>query len=115
LGKYLAVQKFSHIFVLSISQNKKNTMIQIKNWLTDAVIFEGDYPSIKAAVEAAVKQGVSLAYADLEGAYLERANLLGANLYGANLEGAYLTYAILTGAILTLANLYDAILYRTIF
>ena len=42
-------------------------MIQIKNWKTGAVIFEGDYPTIKAAVEAAVKQGVSLAYADLSG------------------------------------------------
>ena len=40
-------------------------MIQIKNWKTGAVIFEGDYPNIKAAVEAAVRQDVSLAWADL--------------------------------------------------
>ena len=40
-------------------------MIQILNWKTNKVIFEGDYPTIKDAVEAAVKQRVSLAYADL--------------------------------------------------
>lgn len=65
-------------------------MIQIKNWHTGAVIFEGNYPTIKAAVEAAVKAGVSLAYADL----------FKADLRGANLAWAYLATAILTGAIL---------------
>ncbi len=64
-------------------------MIQIKNWLTGAVIFEGEYPTIKDAVEAAVKQGVSLAYADLEGA-LEGADLRGADFRGADLRGASL-------------------------
>jgi len=104
--------------------NKKNFMIQILNWRTGAVIFEGDYPTIKDAVEAAVKQRVSLAYADLEGANLEDANLEDADLENANLEDANLykaklawadlTGANLTGADLTGANLTNAILIDTI-
>ena len=88
--------------------NKKNFMIQILNWKTNEVIFEGEYQSIKDAVEAAVKQGVSLAWADLEDANLEGANLEGANLYGADLTGANLRCANLTGANLTGANLTGA-------
>ena len=42
-------------------------MMQIKNWQTGAVIFEGNYPSIKA--------GVSLAFADLTQANFFKANI----------------------------------------
>ena len=59
--------------------------IEIKNRWTDSVIFNGEYYTIKEAVEAAVKQG-----ANLRGANLRGANLGGANLEGANLRGAYL-------------------------
>ena len=96
-------------------------MIQIKNWRTGAVIFEGEYQSIKDAVEAAVKQGVSLAWANLAyedftdailiGAILTRANLIGANLIGADLTDAILIGANLTWADLTRAILIRAILY----
>jgi uncharacterized protein YjbI with pentapeptide repeats len=80
-------------------------MIQIKNWKTDAVIFEGEYQSIKDAVEAAVKQGVSLACADLTGAILSWADLEGANLANTLLKNAILKNAILKNAILKRANL----------
>ena len=84
-------------------------MIKIRNWRTSAVIFEGEYPTIKDAVEAAVKQGVSLASADLEGA-----DLRGADLEGADLTGANLRVADLTGANLRVADLTDAIVTGTI-
>ena len=81
---------------------KHSTMIQILNYQTGGVIFEGDYPNIKEAVEAAVKQGVSLAFADLSRVNLEGANLEGANFYKANLRWANLYKA----------NLYKANLYK---
>ena len=48
--------------------------IQIKSRVTLAVLFEGDYPSIKTALEFAVKSG-----ANLSDAILRDANLRGAN------------------------------------
>ena len=119
MGKYLVAQIFSHNFVLLFATKKQEKMIQIRNWRTSEVIFEGDYQSIKDAVEAAVKQRVSLAWADLAGADLTdasliRADLRGASLIGANLEGVNLTGANLTGAKLKWADLTDAIVTGTI-
>jgi uncharacterized protein YjbI with pentapeptide repeats len=82
--------------------------IQIKHRLTAAVLFEGEFGSLRLAVEAAVESRANLTGAYLAGAYLMRANLTGAYLTGANLTGAYLMRANLTGANLTRANLTDA-------
>ena len=81
--------------------------------MNGTVLFAGDYDSLKACVEAAVKQGAYLNGADLScadlgganlhgaylhGAYLGDANLSCANLNGADLNGAYLSCADLSGA-----------------
>jgi uncharacterized protein YjbI with pentapeptide repeats len=88
--------------------------------------------TIKRTVEEAVKQGASLAYADLKGESLNYAKLDHANLYGASLNGvkmngvklnyakldhadlyeANLNYAELNGASLYNSNLHCANLYR---
>ena len=91
--------------------------MQLLHRYTSTVIFEAEVKTINELVELAVRQGVSLAYANLEGAIiyraiLYRANLEGAILEGANLEGANLYRAILEGANLEGANLEGAILYR---
>ena len=56
--------------------------IQIKHWLTGAILWEGEAPTLKDALEAAVAA---------------RANLTGANLAGADLAGADLAGAIIRG------------------
>lgn len=71
---------------------------------TGATILEGDYPSVRDAVEARRTY--------LSGAYLSRADLSGANLTGAELSGANLTGADLSGANLTWADLSEANLSR---
>ena len=88
-------------------------MTKIINWKTNETIIEDSNLSIKELVEKAVKEGVSLAYADLRGADLDYADLRKAdlsyadlsyaNLYGADLKGANLWSANLGGA-----NLYGA-------
>ena len=90
-------------------------MIQILNWKTGEVIFKGNYPNIKEAVETAVKEGVSLAFAHLAGADLTDINLTGVNLTGVNLTGVNFAWANLTGAnfrgaTITRANFCNAIL-----
>lgn len=62
--------------------------IEIKNWLTDEVIFahECENNTIKTTVEAAVSAGVSLNGAELNYAELNHAKLNGAKLNGANLD-----------------------------
>ncbi|HBC89559.1 MAG TPA: hypothetical protein DCZ94_21690 [Lentisphaeria bacterium] len=69
--------------------------IEIKKWTNDEVLFSLDIEnnSIKLTVEAAVKAGVSLSYANLYSANLVRANLDSANLYSANLDSANLNGA----------------------
>jgi Pentapeptide repeats (8 copies) len=88
-------------------------MIQtIKHRFTYAPLYQGEYGTLRAAVEAAVKAGASLegadlGGADLGGASLEGDDLRGADLGGANLEGADLGGANLAGANLTGAYLPD--------
>ena len=60
---------------------------EIKNRYDGTVIFKGDYPTLKACVEDAVKKGISLENANLENANLENAILTNANLENANLWG----------------------------
>jgi uncharacterized protein YjbI with pentapeptide repeats len=91
--------------------------IEIKNW-SGNVLHTIEADSLKAAVEALVKQGCNLRgvylegayleWAYLGGAYLEGANLRGANLEGANLRGVYLRGSNLRGANLEGANLEGA-------
>ena len=96
------------------------TKIEIENWRTKAVIFsyECEKNTYKKTVEAAVKQGVSLEYAnlisvnlryaDLRNADLRNAMLSNAFLFKAKLNDADLRNAILVGANLTKANLENA-------
>ena len=81
--------------------------IQIKNYITDEVIYEHEEEdnTIKKTVEAAVRDKIHLGGANLGGANLRGANLRGANLGGANLGGANLRGANLGGANLGDANL----------
>ena len=62
--------------------------IQIKTRFSGKVLFKTEAPSIKVALELAVKSGADLRYADLSGA----------DLRGAVLSGADLRYAYLSGA-----------------
>ena len=97
-------------------------MIQIKSWLTRAVLFECEASAEIArasarmqlgfAVKMAVKTGADLTGADLRGAVLTRAGLTGADLTRADLTDADLTGADLTGAVLTDAVLRGADLTR---
>jgi hypothetical protein len=90
--------------------------IIIRHRYTDAVLFEfqptdeqqSSGLAMRAALEAATKDGANLDGANLDGAYLRGANLCGANLDGANLDGAYLRGANLCGANLRGANLCGA-------
>ncbi|WP_131754077.1 pentapeptide repeat-containing protein [Burkholderia vietnamiensis] len=89
--------------------------IEILNRWTLKVIFECEADSMKAAVELACKQGVSLSDANLSGADLSDADLSGAYLSGADLSdadlsGAYLSDADLSGAYLSGADLSGAYL-----
>ena len=63
--------------------NKMTYKRKIINWKTKAIIIEGENLSVKKMVEKAIKNGVSLEYANLR-----RANLEDANLEDANLEDA---------------------------
>ncbi len=67
--------------------------IEIKNRFTGTVLFEGEFASLRACVEEAVR-----VRADLSGANLYRANLSRANLYRADLSRANLSEANLSGA-----------------
>jgi hypothetical protein len=71
-------------------------------------LFKSQYPTIKEAVQEAVKANSDLCGADLRGADLRGANLYGADLYGADLCGADLYGADLRGAYLYGADLYAA-------
>ena len=84
--------------------------ISIKCRFTDKILFEGEYESMRHALEAAVKAGANLAGAKLAGANLADADLARANLAGANLVGANLASAHLASANLASANLAGAYL-----
>jgi hypothetical protein len=83
-------------------------LFQIKSRLNGIVRFEGEYDSLAACVEAAVKYGADLYGADLTGARLPYARLSGARFCGADLSGAYLVGADFSGADLSGADLYGA-------
>ena len=60
-------------------------MITIKRWDNDEVIYTSNKETIKEAVEEAVANKISLAYADLRKANLHKANLSEADFSKANL------------------------------
>ena len=84
--------------------------IEIRNRWSDAVIFihEAEGATMRDAVLAAVRQGVSLRAADLRAANLRAADLSDADLRAANLRAADLSAANLRAADLSDANLSDA-------
>ena len=95
--------------------------IDIKNWVTGAVIFshECEKNTIKKTVEEAIKRDINLSYADLRNtdlsfARLDYAKLSYANLSNADLESASLFNAKLIDANLSNANLEGAVLFRTV-
>jgi hypothetical protein len=82
--------------------------IKILNRFTGAVLFEGEYESLRACVEDAVRRNVSLDGASLNGASLDGASLNGASLDRASLNDAWLDGASLNGAWLDGASLNGA-------
>jgi hypothetical protein len=82
--------------------------IEIKHWYDRGILFEGEFGSLKIAVEAAVSSGARLDGARLVGASLVGASLDGARLDGARLDGARLDGASLVGARLVGASLVGA-------
>ena len=84
--------------------------IEIKN-ISGAIIYSGEFESVRHAIEQAVVDKADLHGANLYEANLHGANLCRANLHGANLCRANLREANLYGANLYGANLYGAYLY----
>ena len=78
--------------------------IEIKS-IYGSVLFSGDYPSLAAAVKAAVTSDANLSDANLSGTNLSGTNLWGTNLWRADLSGAELSGADLSGADLSGADL----------
>lgn len=99
------------------------TTIEIKRWDTEEVIFSHtcENNAERITVEEAVKQKVSLAYADLKcfnlgfsylrDIDLSNADLTCTNFYGADMPFAKLNHAILTNAILANTILRGSVLH----
>lgn len=86
--------------------------IQIKNRWTGSILFEYEKENntILDTIQEAVKQGVNLGFADLQGADLRGSNLKNVLLQGADLSGADLSDANLRGADLSFSDIRGAIL-----
>jgi hypothetical protein len=78
---------------------------KIVNCYTNTTIFEAEISSVKELVELAIKQKISLSWANLSWANLAGTNLSWANLSEATLSGANLSGANLSEAKLSEANL----------
>ena len=83
-------------------------MITIRNRYNNEVICEADVPTMKEAVELAIKSYADLSYADLRYADLRYADLSSSDLRSANLRYADLRSADLISADLRSANLISA-------
>lgn len=83
--------------------------IDITNWMTGKVIFSYacENNTITKTLEEAVKQGVSLAYADLRGEKIICANLKGANLSYARLDSCLIHDCNLSDSTLIDTSFYD--------
>jgi hypothetical protein len=89
------------------------TTIEIKSIFGKVLFtYTNENATIKDAVEKAVKEKVSLEYADLYNTDLRSANLYNTDLRSANLYNADLRSANLYNADLSRANLYNADLSR---
>jgi hypothetical protein len=82
--------------------------MQIKNWLTGSVIYEGEADSLKDLVGSAIKSNSNLSSADLRFADLSFADLRSADLRFADLRSANLSSADLRSADLSFADLRSA-------
>ena len=82
-------------------------VIIIRHRVTSNAIYVHAGGTLRAAVEAAVVEGVSLAWADLRGAVLAGAYLAGADLRHADLRGAVLVGADVSDVLLEGATLGD--------
>lgn len=80
-----------------------------------SILFQGNYKSLSACIEDAVRQGIKLASADLRYQNLCQADLDNADLKGADFTGANLMSANLSESDLTDAVFDDAMLYGTCF
>jgi hypothetical protein len=67
--------------------------VEIKRWDNGEVIYTSSKSTIKEAVEEAVANGISLAFADLSNTNLSDADLSDADLRFANLYNTNLSYA----------------------
>lgn len=77
--------------------------------------YEADNPTIKDAVEKAVKENVSLRFADLKSANLRDANLRGADMSDVNFSSANLMFANFSNANLQGAHFDNAYVINTNF
>jgi len=79
--------------------------ITIKARWSDRIIFEGEYESMKHAVQDAVQKKVSLSDSNLSGSDLSGSDLRGSNLSDSNLSGSDLRDSNLRGSNLRGSNL----------
>lgn len=87
----------------------------IKDYRNSHILYEGVFETLARALEQAVRDHVSLEYADLSGASLVNASLDGAQLprarfRGANLLGANLSEAVMDGSDFSGAGLQNSCL-----
>ena len=88
-------------------------LYQLKSYLDDDLLYEGDFESLTECLEQAVSDRVKLDAVDLRMANLCNANLDDAYMNGALLTGANLSGANLSEAALKHANFSCAALYNT--
>ena len=69
-----------------MTSTKIEAKLKILNWITGAVIYESEKPTLKEAVVEANLYGANLREANLYGANLYEADLRGANLRGMTLD-----------------------------
>lgn len=90
-------------------------LIKLQSDQDDHLLYEGNFPTLVACLEQAVRDrtdltGINLHKANLMNANLDEAQMPYANLSGANLSGANLSEAFLKGA-----NFMGCALYNTCF
>ncbi|MFH0824018.1 MAG: pentapeptide repeat-containing protein [Pseudomonadota bacterium] len=83
-------------------------IFRIKKRSSDEVLFVEEAPSLKSAVESAIRAGVDLSGADLSGAYLAGSDLSGVRLSRADLSGAIMVGADLSRALMDRADVVSA-------
>lgn len=93
-------------------------MIEIKQYLTNKVLFSGDFKDRLECLKIAAKQGIDLSYADFRNANFNNADLSGIklnsiNFQGANLESVNFNNSKLIGCDFRGANLSCAKFYNT--